>query len=258
LKIISLQGRKALVTGGARGIGAEICRTFADCGADVAFTFKSDQNAASALENELQKHQVKALSAKVSAEDETEMAQAIQTSAELFGGLDILVANVAGGQIASIEELSMEDWRQGLEINLTTAFFAIKLAYPYLKQAPRGDILLIGSSAAYDGGGPVPYYAAAKAGLGGLVRHLMRELSQKNIRINVIHPCVVDTDGLRKAHNTPEKLEKIKAQVPLGRLSKTDDIANLAAFMCSDLCEFVTGQSILVDGGRTLWKKPVE
>jgi 3-oxoacyl-[acyl-carrier protein] reductase len=255
MKVISLKGRKAFVTGGSRGIGAEICRTFAECGADVAFTYKSDQEKADALVEEMSRYSAKAHAYKTSAEDENGMAEVIKNAAGFLGGLDLLVVNVANAQIASINELSMEDWRGGLEINLTAAFLAIKLIYPYMCNDLRGDILLIGSSAAYDGGGPVPYYAAAKAGMGGLCRHLMRELSQNNIRINTIHPCVVDTDGLRKAHRTPEALEKIRKQVPLGRLSKTEDIANLAAFICSDLCEFITGQSILVDGGRTLWKK---
>lgn len=253
---ISLEGRKAFVTGGSRGIGAGICRAFAACGADVAFTYKASEEAAQNLVADLEQNQVKALAIQASAEDEQAMAEAVSRTAETFGGLDIVVANVARGRAASLAEISMEDWRYGLEMNLTTAFLAIKLAYPHLCAAPRGDVLLIGSSAAVDGGGSAPFYAASKAGMGGLTRFLMRELSQQNIRINTIHPCVVDTAGLRRRHNTPEKLEKVRSQVPLGRLSKVEDVANFAAFMCSDLCQHMTGQSILIDGGRTLWKKP--
>jgi 3-oxoacyl-[acyl-carrier protein] reductase len=252
---ISLKGRKALVTGGSRGIGAEICRVFAHCGADISFTYKQSIDGSKNLVSELEQEHVKVLAVRALADDENMMEMAIEKAAQYFGGLDILVVNVAGGHIATLSELSIDDWRKGLEINLTSAFIAIKLSYPYLCQAQRADVILIGSSAAYDGGGPVPYYATAKAGMMGLTRHLMRELSQQNIRINTIHPCTVDTDGLRQYRNTPEKLEKIRSQVPIGRLSKPADIANLAAFMCSDLCEFMTGQSILVDGGRTLWKK---
>jgi 3-oxoacyl-[acyl-carrier protein] reductase len=252
---ISLKGRKAFITGGSRGIGAEICRVLAECGADVAFTYKENVKAAEDLVKELVPKHVHIFSTQAAAEDEHVMAVAVDNAAKAFGGLDILVANVAGGQKASLTELSIEDWRKGLEINLTSAYIACMLVYPYLRKARRSDIILIGSSAAYDGGGSVPYYATAKEGLVGLTRYLMRELSDKNVRINTIHPCMVDTDGFRKYRNTPEIVEKLRDQVPLGRLSKAEDIANLVAFMCSDLCEFMTGQSILVDGGRTLWKK---
>lgn len=257
MKIISLEGRSAFITGASRGIGAQICRVFAECGANVAFTYKNNGERAQALVKEISLYGHQVLAFEADAGNEAEMRAAVSRAAQAFGGLDILVANVAAGQAATLDDLSMEDWRKGIEINLTATYLAIKLVYPHMIRASRGDILMIGSSAAVDGGGPVPYYAAAKAGMGGLARHLMRQLSQKNIRINVIHPCVVDTEGLRKAHAAANDLEKVRAQVPLGRLSKTDDIANLAAFLCSDLCEFITGQSILVDGGRTLWKKPV-
>jgi 3-oxoacyl-[acyl-carrier protein] reductase len=268
---INLKGRKLFITGGSRGIGAEICRVFAECGADVAFTYRSSSEAATKLVKELERKNVKALAIQADARDEKAMERAVESTADTFSGLDILVSNVAGGPRASatdsylnlgglrrpLSELSLEDWRQGLEMNLTTGFNAIKLIYPHLCRSKRGDILLIGSSAAYDGGGSSPYYATAKAGMGGLTRYLMRELSEKNIRINTIHPCVVDTEGLRRRHDTPEKLERERLRVPLGRLSKPEDIAYLAAFMCSNLCEFITGQSILVDGGRTLWKKEI-
>lgn len=252
---INLSGRKAFVTGGSRGIGAAICRAFAECGADVAFTYKTNKEAAELLLSDLSYFGGMYLAIQASADDEEAMTLAVEKAAQKFDGLDILVANVAGGKKASLSDLTMADWRQGLEINLTSAFLAVKLAHPFLCKASRGDVILIGSSAAYDGGGPVPYYATAKEGMVGLTRFLMREFSQKNIRINTVHPCVVDTDGLRQGHGTEEKLNWVRSQVPLGRLSKVEDVSNLVAFLCSPLCEFVTGQSILVDGGRTLWKK---
>ncbi len=251
---INLKGRHALVTGGSRGIGAGICRIFAECGADVAFTYRSSEEAARILLKELDLQNGRHLAIKAPADDVHGMEQAVAEAAERMGGIDILVANVAFAQDKTLAELSIEEWQKGIDANLNTAYTAIKLAYPYLNQVQRGEILMIGSSAAYDGGGGAAYYAASKAGMTGLMKYLVRDLSPR-IRVNMIHPCLVDTDGLRARHKTAERMGELEAQIPLGRLSRTTDVAYLAAFLCSDLGEFITGQSILVDGGRTLWKK---
>jgi len=252
---LDLKGRKAFVTGGSRGIGAGICCVIADCGGDVVFTFQSDQKAADELAASLSAKNVRAKAIRASAENEDEMDLSVSEAAAFLEGIDILVANVGKNWVADVSELSIADWRRGVELNLTTAYIAVKLALPFLKQAPRADILLIGSSSVYDGGGGSPFYAASKAGMVGLMRSLMRELPKHKIRVNTIHPCVVDTDLLRSRYDTPEKIKKLENQVPLGRLSLPEDIGNLAAFLCSDPGGFITGQSILVDGGRTFWKK---
>jgi len=99
------------------------------------------------------------------------------------------------------------------------------------------------------------HYAAAKAGLEGIVHGLMREFPRRGIRINMVHPCVVDTDLLRERYDTEEKRARLAAQVPLGQLARPEDIGHLVAFLCSDLGGFICGQSLLVDGGRTMWKQ---
>ena len=121
-------------------------------------------------------------------------------------------------------------------------------------QARQGTIILIGSSVVVDGGGGGVHYPAAKAGLEGLMRGMMRELPRRGIRVNIVHPCVVDTDLLRQRYDTEEKRAQLAAQVPVGRLATPADIGHLVAFLCSDLGSFICGQSILVDGGRTLWR----
>ena len=116
-------------------------------------------------------------------------------------------------------------------------------------------MVIIGSSAAYDGGGGSVHYAAAKAGLTGLMYGLMREVPQQGVHVNLVHPCVVDTDLLRERYDTEAKRDGLAGQVPVGRLAKPEDIAYLVAFLCSELGGFICGQSILVDGGRTLWRQ---
>jgi len=258
---IDLSGRKALVTGGARGIGGGVVRALAECGAAVAFTHlgsaRGKADAARLVAG------LKAAGATIAcytaaADDMNAMEAVVEHVAHEFQGLDIVVANVGLTWPALLPELDLEGWRHALDINLTTAFIAIKSTLPWLLlsgKASRADVVLIGSSAALDGGGGGVHYAAAKAGLDGLMRACMRELPRQGVHINVIHPCVVDTDLLRERYDDEEKRLHLAQQVPLGRLGQPEDIGGLVAFLCSDLGSFICGQSILVDGGRTFWRQ---
>jgi len=257
---IDLTGRKALVTGGARGIGAGIVRCLAQAGASVAFTHagtEHGQAAAALLLAELRRAGSQALELVAAAQDMDAMEQAVARAAGTFGGLDIVVPNVGKNWVAPLDSLDLTGWQQALELNLTTAFVAVKAAYPWLCKAPRADVVLIGSSGVIDGGGGGAHYAAAKAGLEGMLAGLMRELPRRHIHVNLIHPCVVDTDLLRERYDTDEKRARLAAQVPLGRLARPEDFGSLVAFLCSDQGGFICGQAILVDGGRTLWRQGV-
>jgi 3-oxoacyl-[acyl-carrier protein] reductase len=156
--------------------------------------------------------------------------------------------------VAPLQVLDLEGWQRALDVNLTASYVAVKVALPWFLENERADIVLIGSSAVVDGGGGGAHYSAAKAGLDGMMRGLMRELPRQGIRINTVHPCVVDTDLLRERYDTEEKRARLAAQVPVGRLAEPEEIGSLIAYLCSDLGGFICGQSILVDGGRTLWR----
>ena len=250
---MTFDGKAVLITGGSRGIGAGISRGFSACGAGVAFTSPNSEAEAAFVLGGLYAIGGNHLALKADAKDETEMQQAVATIVNKLGTIGLLVANVATSQFNSVAELSIEDWNNGILTNLSSTYIAIKLAYPYLKTAERGDIIMIGSSAAYDGGGGAAYYSTSKAGMNGLMKFLVRELSP-TVRVNTIHPCLVATKTLLAAHKTEQRIAELTSKIPLGRMSKTSDIANLAAFLCSPLGEFITGQAILVDGGRTMWK----
>ena len=114
--------------------------------------------------------------------------------------------------------------------------------------------LVIGSSAVYDGGGGAVGYAAAKAGLDGMVVYLTRNYARKGILANVIHPCVIDTELLRQRYSDEEKLRNLTAQIPAGRLGTPQDVAGLVAYLASSWGDYICGQSFLVDGGRTLFR----
>lgn len=256
---IDLTGRKALVTGGARGIGAGVVRGLARSGAQVAFTYLgSDRgdDAAERLLAEFNQQEERVTGHIAPAQDWEAMEQVTSAVAERMGGLDILVPNAGTGFVAPLEELELSGWKRVLDINLTGQFIAVKAALPRLLEANRADVVLIGSSGVLDGGGGGVHYTSSKAGLEGLMRGMMRErLPSKGVHVNIVHPCVVDTDLLRTRYDTEEKRAQLAAQVPVGRLSRPMDIGALVAFLCSDLGGFICGQSIHVDGGRLLWRE---
>jgi 3-oxoacyl-[acyl-carrier protein] reductase len=254
---IDLAGRRALVTGGARGIGAGIVRALAESGASVVFTHLGSERGVRAAQSLIQELAVRGTHVAglvAMAQDAEAMGRAVAEAASRMGGLDIVAPNVGMNWVAPLEDLDLAGWQRALDVNLTSSFIAVKTALPWLLQAQRGDIVLIGSSAAIDGGGGGVHYAASKAAIEGLMRALMRELPRRGIHINTVHPCVVDTDLLRERYDDEQERARLVAQVPLGRLAQPQDIGALVAYLCSDLGSFICGQSILVDGGRTLWR----
>ena len=255
---IDLTGRRALVTGGSRGIGAGIVRVLAAAGAQVVFTHtdsETGRQAAAALTAGLAGDGRQVVGIAAAADDPVASERAVGRAAETLGGLDILIPNVGKNWAAALDQLDFDDWQRGISLNLTSVFVVVKAGYPWLRQVDRADVVLIGSSGVVDGGGGSAFYAAAKAGLVGMMHALMRELPCQGIHINTIHPCVVDTDLLRERYDTEEKRARLAAEVPLGRLARPEDIGYLAAFLCSDMGGFICGQSILVDGGRTAWRQ---
>ncbi len=251
---IDLTGRRALITGAARGIGAGIVRALAQAGADVTFTYTGSEKGRQAAEQlvaELQAAGSNVFAHIAAAEDMDQMSHVVAEAAEQMGGLDIVASNVGVTWVAPLESLDLAGWQRGIRLNLDTAFIAVKAALPWLLKAGRADVVLIGSSGALDGGGAASFYSAAKAGVEGMMRELVRELPRRGIRVNVIHPAVIDTDLLRQRYDDEEKRARLTSQIPVGRLGRPADIGNLVAYLCSDLGSYICGQAILVDGGRT-------
>jgi len=253
---IDLTKRVALVLGGSRGIGAGIVETLGQAGACVVFTHRGEPRRTPELDEFLARirrsgTEVKAISA--DACDSEATAGAVQQSVAAYGRIDHLVCVVGQTLKQPAQETSDEKWHRFLDINLGSAFYAVRSVLPHMLTAGYGRIILIGSSAVYDGGGGAIEYSAAKAGLVGMAAHLTRCCTRRGILTNVIHPCVIDTDLLRERYGDPESKKRLISQVPAGRLGTTADIANLVAFLLSPMGDFICNQSILVDGGRTLF-----
>ncbi len=254
---IDLKGRVALVIGGSRGIGGAITRTLCKAGALSIFTHTGNpkyRTKVEALLKEIDKSGRFVKAEILDARDSAKTTSLVKSIIKEHGKIDILVCNIGQNIARPAEELTDEEWKEGLNINISPSFYNVRAVLPHMARAKYGRIILLGSSAVYDGGGGAIDYATSKSALTGMMMYLNRNYARKGILTNVIHPCVIDTDLLRERYSDEEKRRRLAEQVPVGRLGKPEDIAGLVAYLASPLGDFICGQSILVDGGRTFFK----
>ncbi|MFA7183275.1 MAG: SDR family oxidoreductase [Victivallales bacterium] len=252
---IDLTGRIALVIGGSRGIGSCITELCCKAGALTYFTHtERSVKEAQALSEKAAADNGKAIGRILDACDSEKTKELVDGIAEQHGALDILVVNVGKNLARPSEEITDEEWREFIDINLTSAFYAQRAVLPHMVKNHYGKIIFIGSSAFYNGGGGAIDYATAKAGIHGMVVYLAKEYARKGIRTNAIHPAVIVTDLLKKRYDTEEKLTSLRSQIPVGRLGRPEDIAGMAVYLASEWGDYICGQSILIDGGRTMFR----
>jgi len=250
---IDLSGKVALVTAGSRGIGGSITEHLAIAGAKAYFTHTGRRSVAG-LAGRIKNAGGTAEGIILDAVDAAGTSKAVKGIVDKNGKIDILVCNAGRNLARPPEDIPDREWRQFLEINLSSAFYAVRAVLPFMEAARYGRIIFIGSSAVYDGGGGAIDYAAGKAGITGMMIYLNKTYARKGILSNIIHPCVIETDLLRERYRTQEDRNRLVEQIPAGRLGRPEDIAGLVTYLVSSFGDFICGQSILVDGGRTLWR----
>jgi 3-oxoacyl-[acyl-carrier protein] reductase len=238
--------RKALVTGGARGLGSAFVEELARAGMDVAFTYFESEAACRARLSELQGLGLRCSAFPLDVRD-AEAAQQLVSLIEGAGGVDVLVNNAGVSRDGVAWKLPPETFRDTLDINLTGAFNLIRAALPGMRRRRWGRILNVSSVVAETGIAGTSAYASSKAGLFGLTRAVAREVAGQGITVNCLALGYFDA-GMGGAL-PPELRERIVAQIPMARFGDPAKLARIVAFLASDDCDYVTGQVLTVDGG---------
>ena len=268
-EMMRLKDRVAIVTGGARGIGAGIARCLVEEGAAVAILDIDGEVAVRTAAEFGGKN----LGVGADLSDEAAAAEAVESVVEHFGGFDILINNAGGGNRQAAKasgppftRVEQEGWDAQMALNLRTTFAATKAAIPQLQKRGGGSIVNISSVAGLVPSVAMPAYAAAKAGVISLTRTLAVELGPSDVRVNAICPGLLYTRAWKVLASNIQKsapkyagkdpydvfLEIVKSQTPLGREQTPEDVGKLAAFLCGDDARNITGQVIALDGGIAL------
>ena len=248
--MIDLTGKAALVTGGSRGIGRAIGLRLARQGADVAFSFRGNAEAAKATADEIGSIGTKALSIQGDVKDPASAETVVKAALDTFGKVDILVNNAGVTRDDLIMRMSEEAWREVLETNLFGAFWMTKAVTRPMLKARAGRIVNITSVSGQAGQMGQANYSSAKAGLIGLTKATARELASRGITVNAVAPGFVLTELTK---DLPEALQtELIARTPLGRFGTVEEIADAVAFLVSDEARYITGQVLAVDGGLVM------
>ena len=248
-----LEGKIAIITGAARGIGEGIASKFAESGANVAFTYisESSEEKAVMLEQKLSTMGVKAKAYKSNAGDYSQCETFVNNVLKEFGTVDICVNNAGISKDNLLLRLTPEQWDEVIKINLNSVFYMTKQVIKPMMKAKSGSIINMSSVIGQMGNAGQSSYAASKAGIIGFTKSVARELGSRNIRCNAIAPGFVETD-MTNYLKDGANAEKYKADIPLGKFAGTEDIANAALFLASGMGSYITGQVISVCGGLNI------
>jgi 3-oxoacyl-[acyl-carrier protein] reductase len=248
--VIDLTGKAALITGGSRGIGKAIGLRLARQGADVAFSYKGNAEAAKATAAEIEVIGTKALAVQGDVRDPESAEAVVKAALEAFGKVDILVNNAGVTRDDLIMRMTADAWREVLETNLFGAFWMTKAVTRPMLKARAGRIVNITSVSGQAGQMGQANYSSAKAGLIGLTKATARELASRGITVNAVAPGFVLTE---LTQDLPDNLKaEITSRTPLGRFGTTEEVADAVAFLASDEAGYITGQVLAVDGGLVM------
>lgn len=242
---MSLAGKRALVTGGSRGIGAAIAKVLAAEGADVAFTYEKSTDAAAEVVRAIEGWGRRATAIQANSADVSDVQASVQQAVAYLGGLDILVNNAGIFLGQTVQDVALKDLDAVLNVNVKAPVIAIQAAIPHLGQG--GRVINIGSWFGERVQWPgIAVYAMSKSALVSLTRGLARELGAEGITVNLVQPGAINTD--MNPDDGPIA-DTIRGLIPSGKFGTGEDIAHTVAFLASDKAQYITGTSITVDGG---------
>lgn len=257
----ALKGQAALITGASSGIGAAVARALASAGANVGLNYRSNRHGAESVAQEIRNAGGNAALLKADVSLESDVLAMFDAFGEAFGRLDILVANAGIQQDASVTEMTSEQWRRVIDVNLTGQFLCAREGARRFQAQPRDTSLsrargkIICISSVHE---EIPWaghvnYAAAKGGVMMMMKSLAQELAPSGIRVNGIAPGAIRTSINTEAWATPQAEQKLLELIPYGRIGEPEEIGSAAVWLVSDAADYVVGTSLVVDGGMMLY-----
>lgn len=236
----------ALVTGSSRGIGAAIAVRLAEAGYGVCVNYVAAEEAGRRVVETIQHGGGRAIAVQADVASFADVERMVHRTAESFGGLRVVVNNAGLSEHATVEAMTVEAWNRALAVNLSSAFYAVKAALPYLRAEPWGRVVNICSLRAMTGSDHGAHYAASKSGLLGLTKSLALELAPA-ITVNAVSPGYTRTDMTRRS--LEQHGEAILSRIPAHRAAEPEEIAALVAFLASEEAAYITGETINANGG---------
>lgn len=257
----ALHGQRALVTGGSSGIGAAVCRALAAAGASVVVNYLSNRDEADQLVNEIEVAGGTAMAIQADVSNEDDVRRMFDTMIDTWGSIEILVANAGIQQDAPFQDMTLDQWNRVLAVNLTGQFLCAREAvHEFNRRGVIADVScaagkIICMSSVHD---IIPWsghvnYATSKGGLLMFMKSLAQEVAHQKIRVNAISPGAIRTNINRAAWETPEAEADLIRLIPYERVGDPMDIGQVAVWLASDASDYVTGTTIYVDGGMTLY-----
>ena len=245
-----LQGKNVLVTGASRGIGKSIALELASKGANVAVNYAGNEDRAQAVVQEIEKMGVKSFKIQADVSQEADVKAMIKEVIKQFSTLDILVNNAGVTKDNLLMRMKEEEFNQVIDINLKGVFLCTKAVTRHMMKQRSGKIINVASIVGVSGNPGQANYVAAKAGVIGMTKSVAQELASRNILVNAVAPGFISTDMTDAL--TKEQQEAILSRIPLAKLGTPENVANVVRFLASDDANYITGQTIHIDGGMVM------
>ncbi|ANU22874.1 3-oxoacyl-[acyl-carrier-protein] reductase [Planococcus donghaensis] len=245
-----LAGKTAIITGGSRGIGAEIARKFAADGAKVVVNYSGSQEKAEAVVADIEANGGNAIAVKANVADAESVKAMVDETMKTFGSVDILVNNAGITRDNLMMRMKDDEWDDVININLKGVFICTKAVTRQMMKQRSGRIVNIASIVGVMGNAGQANYVAAKAGVIGLTKTTARELASRGITANAVAPGFITTDMTEQLSDDVQKT--MMGQIPLGRFGAPEDVAKAALFLASDDASYMTGQTLHLDGGMVM------